>query len=643
MKKLPVIIGFGGVNPAGRSSFFHAFRRMTHEVQSENNKNQAYLAIGALMGLVTFDGSSYKTKEGQAIDESKAFELLSGQIHLNTGIRRVGESFFDPDQTAFHQKVNLKAPVGELLRVKISKKALPEVIPTNVTVKEIEGDDKNVTLLIQGGLEGYLPSSKKLAAQAGGQMPTGFDPGAGYPSANHPRGLKTTVYGASDALGSSGIEFSELADLVAPDQIGVYASSAMGQLGQEGVGGYMKAALLGKRPSTKQMALSLAEMPGDFLNAYVLGSIGHTGGILGACASTLYNLEHAVKDIQEGRRRIALVGAAEAPLISEVYEAYRVMGALAEDDQILALDQGKGFDHVRYSHACRPFGYNCGFTLAESGEFFLLVDDELAMEVGAQIFGSVPGVFVNADGYKKSISGPGAGNYVSMAKAAGLARAVIGDKKLRENSFVSAHGTGTPQNRVSESDILNKVAKAFGINDWPVSAVKCYLGHSISAAAGNQLSTALGSFNDSVLPGIFTLDELPDDVINEHLNFSKDHIVREKGSLKAALINSKGFGGNNATAVILSPEETLAMLEKKHGKEKALKAASLREKVTAKAQERDQKVTQGEIKSRYQLGEGVIEKEDVTITSSDVKLNGYKLPIDLDIPNPYPDFTEDKN
>ena len=71
------------------------------------------------------------------------------------------------------------------------------------------------------------------------------------------------------------------------------------------------------------------------------------------------------------------------------------MSALATDADLRNLDN---VDHVDHRRACRPFGKNCGFTLAESSQYIILMDDELALDLGAQIFGSVPGVFVNADG-----------------------------------------------------------------------------------------------------------------------------------------------------------------------------------------------------------------------------------------------------
>ena len=133
------------------------------------------------------------------------------------------------------------------------------------------------------------------------------------------------------------------------------------------------------------------------------------------------------------------------------------MGALAEDDALLKLD-GRSEGRPDHTRACRPFAENCGFTLAEASQFVILFDDELALELGANIYGSVADVFVNADGFKKSIPGPGIGNYLTVGKAMGVVRAILGDKALANNTYMQAHGTGTPQNRVTESHIFNAVS-----------------------------------------------------------------------------------------------------------------------------------------------------------------------------------------
>ena len=169
------------------------------------------------------------------------------------------------------------------------------------------------------------------------------------------------------------------------------------------------------------------------------------------------------------------------------------------------------------------------------------MDDELALELGAEIYGSVPDVFVNADGFKKSIPSPGIGNYVTMAKAMATARSLIGDGGLRERSYIHAHGTGTPQNRVTESEIMNELAKTFGITNWPVAAVKAYLGHTLAPASGDQLTSALGTWKYGFIPGIATIDHIADDVHASHLTIGSGHIERPPNHLTWLSLIRKGL------------------------------------------------------------------------------------------------------
>ena len=82
-----------------------------------------------------------------------------------------------------------------------------------------------------------------------------------------------------------------------------------------------------------------------------------------------------------------------------------------------------------------------------------------------------------------------------MAKCASEAEKIIGLKKLRNRTFVHAHGTGTPANRTTESHILNEVAETYGIKSLPVSGIKSYLGHSMAPASGDQLTATLGTWD----------------------------------------------------------------------------------------------------------------------------------------------------
>ena len=540
MAKLPVIVGFGGVNPAGRVSFHHAYHRLIIDVLDAATADTTYRSLARLMGLDPQASTSSDTRD---------------YILKHTLLRKI-ESF-DPRAIPWQRSANLKA---EELKFVLSRRQLPEKLPANWQVKGL--DDKNIEVTVTGGLEALLPDTRDSRVTSAGQLPTGFAPDALYQSRNHPRGLQLAIFGASDAIRATGIGIDTLKSVVRPDDIAVYSGSAMGQMDENSYGGLMHAGLEGRRVTSKQIALGLPEMNTDFINAYVLGSVGGTAGIIGACASFLYSLKQGADEIRAGKRRVAIVGNAEAPILPDVIEGYRTMGALADDESLMALDGTSEPDNRR---ACRPFAENCGFTLAEASNYFVLMDDELALELGAQIYGSVGDVFVNADGYKKSIPGPGIGNYITVAKAMAQVRAMLGDESLRQRTYVQAHGTGTPQNRVTESHILNELAKTFGIERWTVAAIKSYLGHTIAPASADQLAVSLGVWNTGWIPGITSIDSVAEDVHKSHLHFPLEHQQVDPTQIDATLLNSKGFGGNNATASIISPTLTAKMLTQRHG------------------------------------------------------------------------------
>ncbi|MEM8766595.1 MAG: beta-ketoacyl synthase, partial [Pseudomonadota bacterium] len=518
----------------------------------------------------------------------------------------------------------------------MSKRYLPEDVPEGWTVAAV--NDAEVHITVPDRLEVLLPDLRKSRVSSAGQLPTGFEPGSRYQSRNHPRGLQLTVFGASDAVRSTGINLDDLKAVVPPDQFAVYSGSAMGQLDNDGYGGMFQNPLLGRRPTSKNVPLGLNEMPADFVNAYVLGSAGGAAGIIGACATFLYNVRAGCEDILSGRKRVVLVGNSEAPIVPEVIEGYRTMGALMEDEQIMSLDGSTSPDHRR---ACRPFSSNGGFTVAESAVYTMIMDDELALELGAHILGAVGGIFVNADGYKKSIPGPGIGNYLTVGKAMGLARAMLGEEGLKRRTHMSAHGTGTPQNRVTESHILDELARINGIDNWPVTAVKAYVGHSMAPAGGDQLAAVLGTWAHGWLPGITSIDHIAEDVYQDHLHLPMKHLELEPEQLDGAFINSKGFGGNNATGFFLAPKVTERMLTRRWGKAAMTDWARKNEAISENAAAYDSLADDPETAAIYQFGEGVIEGEDLTITKDEIRIPGFGQPVRLDLEDPWPDMRDD--
>ncbi|GAA5525591.1 beta-ketoacyl-[acyl-carrier-protein] synthase FabY [Microbulbifer aestuariivivens] len=617
MQRLPVITAFGGFNPAGRSSFHRGYKRLVLDKLGGAEREDVVADLAALMGL----------RSGADAD-LPVDAALERRVLDSTLVRELETRFYDYRKCHFHQPADLSSAEG--MTFEMSARQLPDPLPADWNVESL-GDGR--VRVRCSGLSVMLDSYREISVGSAGQLPTGFEPGEHYNSRFHPRGLQLAILGASDAVQSLGLDWDTVISAAGPHNISVYASSAMSQLDPYGNGGLLQSRLRGTRVSSKQLALGLTSMPADFVNAYVLGSVGTTGAVAGACATYLYNLRSAVEDIRSGRARVAVVGAAEAPLVPEVVDGYSTMGALASIEGLRKLSSGD----IDFRRASRPFGENCGFTLGEGSQWVILMDDALALELGANIHGAVANVFVNADGTKKSISAPGPGNYLTVARAMSETRAVLGEDSLRHRSFVQAHGSSTPQNRVTESAIFDRLAGAFGIENWPVCAVKAYLGHTVAAASGDQLITSLGVFDRGILPGITTVDRVAEDVHHKHLDIALEHRERDPRSLDVAFLNSKGFGGNNATASVFSPSVVRRMLGKRHG-ERALTAHSVQnEKVRERAQAYDAKVKRGDLNAIYRFGECLVNEQEIQLSDQRVTLPGYPevvLPSD----NPFDDM-----
>jgi acetoacetyl-[acyl-carrier protein] synthase len=609
-----VIVGFGGVNGAGRASGHHAFNRLVQDALPADRRERTFAALARMMQLESAQGS-----EQYILD--------------HTLVRRVEEQHFNVDSVAWNRRLPTQSN-GQPVNFDVKRQNLPEIIPPDWVVTPTSVTHVNVQIV--GQQDFLLPTHREFEVKAAGQLPTGFDPGTLYASRSHPRGLQMTVYAASDALGSLGIDWETISRRVGADEISVYAGSAMGQLDGAGAGGMLKARYNGQRVTSKFCPLGLAEMPADFINAYVLGTMGATGASLGACASYLYNLRHGIEDIRSGRSRVAFIGSAEAPINPEIMEGYAAMGALATDKglrEIEGLNDDQAPDHRR---ACRPFAENCGFTIAESAQMTVLFDDELAMELGATIFGAATDVFVNADGFKKSIAGPGVGNYITMSKALAAARAIVGEERLRSGGLVQAHGTGTPQNRVTESEIMSQTAAAFGIDSWPVAALKSYLGHSLGSASGDQVNATLGTWASGFIPGITTIDELADDVRQDNLAFSTRHREIDPEQQAYAVINSKGFGGNNASATLLSPAVTNQMLQARYTATEWQAWERANEAVLAQQQCYDDEMIAGTREPVYNFDHGVLADSDVALGEREMRVGEHR--ISLALSSPYEDM-----
>ena len=573
-KPLTVITGFGGINASGRSSDFIGYKNLIFDSLEEKEQLKVLKDLAVTQQKIRPAGKKWETDTGDSIQLNSYLKRNSDVIRENTLVREIDRDLYDPEGIILDQ----------------------------------------------------------IQASAAGQLPTGFDPGQLYSSRQHPKALQMTVFGMSDTLGQFGIDWSEILKKVSPDKIAVFSGAAIGNMDHFGFGGMMQSRMKGSRSSSKNLPFGLVEMSADFINAYILGNVGRTGHVVGACATFLFNLQLGKESIENGNARVVVVGGAEAPITPEVIDGFFAISALSDDKRMLELQSqlNEPSNKPNQRKACRPFGDNIGMVMGESAQFVILMDEDLALELGAKIYASVQAVASHADGFKKSISGPGVGNYITLAKCVAEASQQLSSKSLKNETYVHAHGTGTPANRTSESHVLDEIAKVFGIKSWPVTAIKSYLGHSMAVAAGDQLNCVLGTWNNGIIPRIHSITEVAEDVFNDNLNFLTEDRVEDPNFYKGAFLNAKGFGGNNASALILGPDFTFSQIKKRYTK-KALKLYDQKLENTRKSVLKyNENASKGVYKTIYRFNHEVLEgMDDLEITKEKIKLKGYKKAINL--------------
>ena len=573
-KPLTVITGFGGINASGRSSDFIGYKNLIFDSLEEKEQLKVLKDLAVTQQKIRPAGKKWETDTGDSIQLNSYLKRNSDGIREDTLVREIDRDLYDPEGIILDQ----------------------------------------------------------IQASSAGQLPTGFDPGQFYSSRQHPKALQMTVFGMSDTLGQFGIDWSEILKKVSPDQIAVFSGAAIGNMDYFGFGGMMQSRMKGSRSSSKNLPFGLVEMSADFINAYILGNVGRTGHVVGACATFLFNLQLGKESIENGNARVVIVGGAEAPITPEIIDGFFAISALSDDKRMLELQSqlNEPANKPDQRKACRPFGENIGMVMGESAQFVILMDEDLALELGAKIYASVQAVASHADGFKKSISGPGIGNYITLAKCVAEASKQLSSKSLKNETYVHAHGTGTPANRTSESHVLDEIAKVFGIKSWPVTAIKSYLGHSMAVAAGDQLNCVLGTWNNGIIPRIHSIKETAEDVFSDNLNFLTEDKVEDPNFYKGAFLNAKGFGGNNASALILGPDFTFSQIKKRHTK-KALKLYERKLENTRKSVLKyNENASKGVYKTIYRFNHEVLEgMDDLEITKEKIKLKGYKKAINL--------------
>ncbi len=337
-----------------------------------------------------------------------------------------------------------------------------------------------------------------------------------------------TQYGvaaASLAIEDSGLSLGEYNDNV-------------GTIIGTGIGGLMtlekekKKLVEGKNPSRVSPFLIPMMMP-NAVNAHVCIQHKITGTspcIANACATGVYALIYAAKDIALGDFDVVITGGSEAILTEIAASSFGNMKALSRRN-----DEPK--------RACRPFDKDRdGFVIGEGAGVVVLESLDYALARGAKIYAEIIGYTTNTDAYHITAPDPEA-RLVKKALSDSLTMAGLEPKDV---DYVNAHGTSTPLNDKAEAVAIREV---FGDYKVPVSSTKSMIGHLIGAAgAVEAIACALAMEKQIIPPSINYETPDPDMDIN---------VITEPtpANLGAVMNNSFGFGGHNAVMILKKYDE----------------------------------------------------------------------------------------
>ncbi len=259
------------------------------------------------------------------------------------------------------------------------------------------------------------------------------------------------------------------------------------------------------------------------------GFRGPNFAVVSACASSTNGLIDAFNYIRLGKADVFVTGGSEASVTESCIGGFGSMKALSKRNDDPAT-------------ASRPFDLGReGFVLGEGAGALVLESLEHAQKRGAKIYAELVGGGMSADAHHITQPHPeGAGAALVMKNT--LEDAQMSPEDI---DYINAHGTSTPLGDLSE---INAVKQTFGEAAFKmnISSTKSMTGHLLGAAgAVEALICVLAVKNDIVPPTINHFEDDPQLDPNINYTFNK----AQKRTVNAALSNSFGFGGHNASVI----------------------------------------------------------------------------------------------
>lgn len=261
-----------------------------------------------------------------------------------------------------------------------------------------------------------------------------------------------------------------------------------------------------------------------------LGLKGPNHSVVTACSTGSHAIGDASRLIQLGDADIMLAGGAEAAICRLGIAGFCAARALST-----------GFNETP-EKASRPWDKNRdGFVMGEGAGIVVLEELEHAKRRGAKIYAEIKGYGLSGDAYHITSPAPEhEGAYRAMAMA--LKRAGMAPSEI---DYVNAHGTSTPAGDELE---FGAVARIFGNEaaNISMSSTKSAVGHLLGAAGAVEAIFSILAIRDQVVPPTLNLDDPEESCRSIDL---VPHKARER-RVRAALSNSFGFGGTNASLIM---------------------------------------------------------------------------------------------
>lgn len=258
---------------------------------------------------------------------------------------------------------------------------------------------------------------------------------------------------------------------------------------------------------------------------------GANMSVASACATSGHALGEAAAAIVRNDADVMLAGGAESTITALAIGAFAQMRALSTRNDAP-------------EKASRPYDRDRdGFVLAEGAVVFVLEELEQARRRGARIYAELRGYGASADAYHLSSLAPGAEGSARSMRAA-LARAGMAPAEI---DYVAAHATSTPS---GDGEEAAAIASVFADHkaDLHVSGVKSMTGHLLGGAGAMGVFAAVQAIHHGVVPPTINLENLDPVCADLGLNYTPNVAVRKP--VRAALANSFGFGGTNASIVV---------------------------------------------------------------------------------------------